>query len=84
MTFVHIHAPAPIEVWCAVIDCPTCARPRRMLGRYYEWFGASVECAGCGDRWNDGEREERPFAPGWRRKNIEATRHALARIGVRA
>jgi hypothetical protein len=84
MTYVHIHAPLPVETCCIVIDCPTCQRQRRALCRYYEWYGATVICAGCGDTWNDGEMEYRPFAPGWRRKSIEHARRELAAIGAQA
>lgn len=37
-----------------------------------------------GDTWHDGEREERPFARGWRQKSIEYARAELAKIGVQA
>lgn len=84
MSLVHIHAPRPIETCCAVKYCPTCGRLRRMLVRYYEWYGATVVCAGCGETWNDGEMQERPFAPGWRRKSIEHARAEMAKIGVQA
>ena len=40
--------------------------------------------AGCGDMWQDGERLERPFCPGWRSKNIQHAREMLAFIGVQA
>jgi hypothetical protein len=82
-TLVHIHAP-PVTHHAAVIDCPTCERPRRMYGFFAEWYGYTWTCAGCGDAWADGERLQRPFAPGWRRRNIESTRLALARLGVQA
>ena len=83
-TVVHIHNPAPTDVWCAVNHCPTCERPRRMLVKHYEWYGTDWTCAGCGDSWQDGEMAERPFAPGWRRKAIEHCRRQLATIGVQA
>lgn len=82
--FVHIHAPAPIEETCQVDFCPTCERPRRMFVRYFEWYGATVTCAGCGEKWHDGERGERPLAPGWRKQNIQYAIRNLARIGVKA
>jgi len=83
MTAVHIHAP-PATSFCGVNDCPTCKRPRRMLGQFVEWYGTTWTCAGCGDSWQDGYRGERPFAPGWRRQSIEFAREQLARIGVKA
>lgn len=84
MSIVHVHAPRPSSVSCVVLTCPTCERPRRFLVRYYDWYGASKICAGCGDTWHDGEREERPFARGWRQKSIEYARAELTKIGVQA
>lgn len=83
MTYIHIHAPKG-EHFAQVNDCPTCKRPRRMLGWFVEWYGVTWTCAGCGDSWTDGQRAERPFAPGWRRRRIEHARKQLASIGVQA
>lgn len=83
MTYVHINRPA-VESFCAVNHCPVCDRPRRMLGQHAEWYGTTWTCAGCGDKWADGERLERPFAAGWRRQNIERARRVLASIGVQS
>ena len=84
MTHIHINAPTPTARRVLVIDCPTCERPRKSLATHYEWYGSTVTCAGCGDSWNDGEMQERPFAPGWRRQSIEHARAGLAAIGVSA
>jgi hypothetical protein len=81
---LHISYTRYSHTWCAVNDCPTCERPRRMLAQFQEWYGTTWTCAGCGDRWMDGERGERPFAPGWRRQSIERARKVLASIGVQA
>lgn len=80
---IHIHAPKG-EYFAALNPCPTCQRPRRMLGWHVEWYGTTWTCAGCGDQWSDGERHERPFARGWRKKQIEYARKKLAEIGVPA
>ena len=80
---IHINAPKG-RYFAAVNDCPVCDRPRRMLGWHVEWYGTTWTCAGCGDKWSDGERLERPFSPGWRRQNIEQARRKLATIGVSA
>jgi hypothetical protein len=53
--------------------CPTENAQRRMVGGFAPWYGWTVYCLGCGDRWQDGERGERPFARGWR---SDAIRHA--------
>ncbi|MBR8182159.1 hypothetical protein KDW54_07090 [Burkholderia ambifaria] len=83
-SFVHIHAPEPVEERCQVDFCPTCERPRRMFISYFEWYGATVTCAGCGEEWQDGYRSERPLMPGWRKQNIQRAIRNLARIGVKA
>lgn len=83
MSRLHIHAP-PVERFAAVNDCPTCQRPRRMLGEHAEWYGTTWTCAGCGDAWSDGEMHERPFSPGWRAQSIQRARARLADLGVQA
>lgn len=54
--------------------CPTCKRRRRFSGRDALWYGTTWACCGCGDRWTDGERHERPFRRGWRRESIAQAR----------
>ena len=84
MNKAHINWTRYSEVRCVVHNCPTCGRPRRMLSQFQEWYGATVTCAGCGDRWTDGEMHERPFAPGWRKQGREYARRELAKIGAQA
>ena len=50
--------------------CPTENRRRRMVVWGTAWYSPTWTCLGCGDRWTDGERDERPFERGWRRKAI--------------
>lgn len=83
MTYIHVLAPA-VERFCQLNECPTCERPRRMLGEHAEWYGTTWTCAGCGDQWVDGERLERPFAPGWRKRSIDRAIKRLAEIGIPA
>ncbi len=83
MSIVHIHAP-PVKNFCALNTCPTCERPRRMLGQFAEWYGTTWTCLGCGDRWMDGECGERPFARGWRQQSIRHARAILERMGLQA
>lgn len=83
MTLIHIYAPAVYST-CQVNHCPTCAQERRMLVQSTEWYGATLTCTGCGDKWTDGERHERPFSPGWRQQSREFAREKLALIGVQA
>jgi hypothetical protein len=82
--YIHINWTRYSETWCAVNECPTCERQRRMLAQFQEWYGTTWTCAGCGDRWSEGEQHARPFVPGWRRENIEHARKTLAGIGVQA
>lgn len=85
MTVIHINHTRYDSTFCAVNHCPTCDRPRRMLGQHQEWYGTTWTCAGCGDQWSgDGELFERPFAPGWRKQRVERARRVLESIGVQA
>ena len=62
--------------------CPTCKRDTLKLCQHYEWYGWSVTCLECGERWEDGERLPRPFAPRWREKNIERAEKRIAALGL--
>lgn len=81
---LHINWTRYSKTHCAVIDCPVCQRPRRMLCRFQDWYGTTVTCTGCGDQWTDGERHDRPFYPGWRKDHIRYAREVLATIGIQA
>ena len=82
MTLIHINYARYDATWCAVNECPTCERPRRMLGQHQEWYGTTWTCCGCGEQWSDGEQHSRPFERGWRQANIRRARTTLASIGV--
>lgn len=71
MSGVHICAPVADAVNLRRMLCHTCERPTYFVTAHYEWYGWSVTCLRCGERWNDGERQERPFERGWRRHSIE-------------
>lgn len=55
-----------------------------MLVECYEWYGASVSCLNCGDVWNDGERQPRPFYRGWREQNIAEMKKRLTKYALDA
>jgi hypothetical protein len=58
-----------------IADCPTCAKRRRFVGLHAGfWYSVTWTCCGCGDRWTDGERHERPFRRGWRKRAVEKAR----------
>lgn len=67
---IHIHAPAPTGRRIVHQHCPTCGRLSYMLVWSFEWYGPHVVCTRCGESWNDGSREPRPFARGWRKRAV--------------
>ena len=69
-THVHVLVPQVIDRKLSRIKCPTCQRRTFAVGWYAEWFGWSMTCLRCGERWNDGEQEPRPFRRGWRKDSI--------------
>lgn len=71
---IHIHAPQSVNRTARREVCPCCNKRSVLLAWFYEWYGASVVCLRCGDRWADGERLPRPFARGWRKDSIESAR----------
>jgi len=58
-----------------------------MVVAFYEWYGPYWTCLRCGDAYTDDERLPRPFAPGWRKENIEGakklwrSKHGLRKLG---
>ena len=75
---IHICAPAADIRKAAFQKCPTCKRKRRFLAEHYEWYGWRMTCLTCGDVWNDGERQERPFNHGWRKASVYNAKGRLA------
>jgi len=51
-----------------ILQCPTCRTRRRMLVHDEAWYGTSMTCCHCGDRWQDGELYPRPRHRGWRKE----------------
>lgn len=50
-----------------ILSCPTCKTRRRMLAQDEVWYGTTLVCCHCGDRWQDGELYPRPSQRGWRK-----------------
>jgi hypothetical protein len=50
--------------------CPNCAKRRFVLRWHQEWYGWNETCLRCGEQWQDGQRLERPFCPGWRKLRV--------------
>jgi hypothetical protein len=62
--------------------CPTCKRDTLMFQQYFEWYGPSTVCLNCGERWQDGERSQRPFAPRWREKSIDRAKQRMKALSL--
>lgn len=62
------------------LKCWNCKSKRRVSQHWSgsPWYGDSFTCLNCGDQWSDGESRPRPFARGWRAKNIAAAKHEWA------
>ena len=55
-------------------DCPTCGRPRFFLLSQEEWYGFTLVCLRCGDRFGEEGRHQRPFERGWRERSVESAK----------
>jgi hypothetical protein len=77
--YFHLHAPQPDTVALVRKRCPTCERRRYFVMMHTPWYGVSGTCLHCGDSWEDGERLERPFVPGWRNRAIRDARDRYRR-----
>lgn len=69
MTAVHICAP-PTFNHRTITYCPVCECRRRMLVEDGAWWGFTITCLTCGDRWGEDGRMPRPFARGWRERSV--------------
>ncbi|KKK58840.1 hypothetical protein LCGC14_3040370 [marine sediment metagenome] len=77
---IHVHAPPCVKHKLERMPCPTCEKPKWFVCFLYEWYGWSVTCLACGEHWNDGERQERPFMRGWREKSKQSARDHYRRL----
>lgn len=71
----HICTPRA-DVRLRYVDCATCGRLRRFTMWCYEWYGPHAVCWGCGEEFNEDGRAPRPFARGWRQRNMQRARDA--------
>lgn len=62
--------------------CPTCGSEQKFLSQFENWYGWTETCLNCGDRWMDGERCPRPFAPRWRELSIAAAKARAVKLGL--
>ena len=51
-----------------IMLCSVCKTRRRMLVEDEAWYGPTVTCCHCGDRWQDGELCPRSNKRGWRKE----------------
>ena len=79
---VHINAPQPTSRRKFRKVCPTCKAKRTMVTWFYEWYGPTITCLGCGEQWNEDGMLPRPFEPGWRKKGIARARRRWAESEV--
>lgn len=80
---IHICRPIVDKKEIIVRECPTCKSDQEFLAQHQEWYGWSHTCLNCGDRWNDGEREARPFCRGWRKISIERAKEQATKAGLK-
>ena len=71
MTTIHVCTAKCIDRVLVRHDCPTCDKRRYFLCWFYEWYGWTLVCLRCGERWGDDEMLPRPFVPGWRKMSVE-------------
>jgi hypothetical protein len=71
MPNITICRPNWSQVEIREIYCTTCQCNRWMRCLFQDWYGWYLLCFYCGDQWGDGERLQRPFARGWRKKETE-------------
>ena len=77
---LHVHAPQPDRAAIQRHACPTCGRRTYFTMTSTPWYGPTHTCLRCGDTWQEGERLERPFAPGWRARAVQAARDHYRRV----
>ena len=77
MVAVHIYAPRSF-IARTIQRCFNCEKNRRVVAWLYEWHDPMFRCCACGDGWGGGERAERPFERGWRKKEIARAKAAWA------
>lgn len=74
MSGLHVTFRKIVETRRIFDHCPTCERRTRKWGEYEHWFGWTVTCTICGERWENGDRCPRPFERGWRARQAEWAR----------
>lgn len=81
-TFTALCGSQYLEIKQPVVFCETCQVRRRMLFVLEAWRGAYWTCLSCGERWHSEDgRMERPFARGWRKREIESAKSFWMRHG---
>lgn len=79
----------PVQICAARYDdervealpCPTCQSDQEFLCQFEAWYGWTLTCLNCGDRWTDGELCPRPFQPRWRELRLMNAKKKAAKLG---
>lgn len=74
---VHISVPRYESVELKRYPCPTCNKVRFFVRCVEEWYGFTLICLRCGERFSDCSRHQRPFERGWRKKSIESAKRVF-------
>jgi len=80
---LHICRAVATRKWFQRGHCPTCGKVRWFMRVHEEWYGVRETCLKCGEQWGEGEMLERPFAPRWRKKNVEMAKREYRRWKAR-
>lgn len=67
---IYIHAPPPVHRYKTRVVCGNCRHRRTFVVFVYEWYGPYATCLGCGEKYCNEGRMERPFERGWRARSI--------------
>jgi hypothetical protein len=79
MGHIHIHSPPIDQIAIVRLDCPTCAKSRFMVRFFQEWYGSTLTCLKCGERWQSGEMCPRPFYRAWRKDSVRQVKETYRR-----
>lgn len=71
MNGIHICRGSKDEERVSYMKCPSCKREHaQFYGWRQDWYGWTITCTECGEKFSDGEWLERPWKAGWREENI--------------
>lgn len=72
---IHINRPCPDTICLKRYECPTCKKRRYFVVWHVPWYGVTLVCLRCGERFDAEEgRLPRPFMRGWRQESIKSVK----------